>query len=222
MLLPSLDQGKESDWKLVSIFIIFRSKRDAWNCYILFLNTQSEEKIWPFVDWQGGGIFLGAGNASRGMGWLVTQPASLYFYLICWLLSVMLTSGNTMKSFQVFLSGWNKSSTSEVFQDSKQPLKLFCGPCHNTAAVPRLPVDLLGCRHTFYKVSIIQQRVETNRANILQIWHEIERLATSSELGKISNFSGILNSQYCPSTPGDDGCPWVRLTINFIGEFPLI
>ena len=75
--------------------------------------------------------------------------------------------------------------------------------------------------HTFYKVSIIQHQVETNRANILQIWHEIERLASSSELGKISNFSGILNSQYCP-TQGDEGCPWVRLTINFIGEFPLI
>ena len=52
--------------------------------------------------------------------------------------------------------------------------------------------------HTFYKVSIIQHQVETNRANILQIWHEIERLASSSELGKISNFSGIQSSPDSP------------------------
>ena len=40
---------------------------------------------------------------------------------------------------------------------------------------------LLCCSYSFYKVSIIQHQVETNRANILQIWHEIERLPRSIE-----------------------------------------
>ena len=76
--------------------------------------------------------------------------------------------------------------------------------------------------HTFYKVSIIQHQVETNRANILQIWHEIERLASSSELGKISNFSGIQSSPDSPPVLEMRGDGWVGVTINFIGEFPLI
>ena len=45
---------------------------------------------------------------------------------------------------------------------------------------------------------------------------------SSSELGKISNFSGIQSSPDFPPKREMTGDGWVGVTINFIGEFPLI